>query len=47
MKVIITLSDILSLIGIIAVFIFILGIAISDKLKNRKNKKKHKKERSK
>lgn len=44
---IITLKDILSLVWIIAVLIFIFGIVISDKLKNRKNKKKHKKERSK
>ena len=45
MRIIITLRDILGLVGMIATLIFVLVVAIQEKLKNRK-KDKRKKERS-
>lgn len=42
--IIITLKDIISLIWIIAVLIFTICLVISEKLNNRKNKKKSTKE---
>lgn len=40
MRIIITLRDILGLVGMIATLIFVLVVAIQEKLKNKKIKKK-------